>query len=90
MVVIILDLAPTHLIQDSPVKYVLNRLQAFNELVWLLLTLRDHFLRDFVVSDQVAHEVLDYVALTLFQACFLHKFQDPQIVDNVFNVLLVI
>ena len=74
--------------KDSFIKVISRRINIINKLISRRLSPRNFLLLDLFILDDIAHEVLDDVTLTLLQLSLLHELLDAHIVDHVLNVLL--
>ena len=58
----------------------------FNKLVSSLLATRNFPNLDLIIGNQIAHKILDDIALPLLQKHLLHEFEDAQVVYHVLDV----
>ena len=86
MVVFSLNSALGYFEQNTAVKDVVDRVEAFYELICSLSTPGYLSFLDLIVFDKVTHEVLNNVTLALLQSRLLHELEDPQIIDHILNV----
>ena len=76
--------------EDATVVDVSSWFKALNKLICSGAASSDVLLLDLIFLNDVAHEVLHNVPLSLLQRCFLHKLLDTLVVDHVLHVFLTI
>ena len=91
VIVVVFDFNSTlrHLVENATVERIIHRVELLNQLISCFLAPGNFAFLDFIVSDQVSHEVLHDIALSFLQTRLLDELENAQVINHVLDVLFI-